>query len=113
MLRNFIRENKNTIKIVAYLIATLAGFMLIVYRRPLPGVLLLLVGLTLLAITVGKILGNSDYAGGDGSLNGWAGMGRQQSSVNKVSKTEAPTETTAAIWDQMKSKEDATEEKHN
>ena len=103
-ITDFFRAHKSTIRVILGFALLIASFLLIIYRHPFAGAALFLVGLTLLAISIGKLLGPSDYAG-SGTLNGINGMGRQQSSINKKPTSTVANETTSAIWDQMKAED--------
>lgn len=99
-ITDFIRAHKSAIRVILGFGCLIASLLLIIYRHPFAGAAVFLVGLTLLAISIGKILGPSDYAG-SGTLNGINGMGRQQSSINKKPKSTVANEITSDIWNQM------------
>lgn len=99
-ITDFIRAHKSTIRVILGFVLLIASLLLIINRHPFAGGIVFLVGLTLLAISIGKLLGPSDYAG-DGTINGPNGMGRQTSSVNKTTKSTVANEVTSDIWNQM------------
>ena len=96
----FFLKHKSTIRVILGFALLIASIMLIVYRHPFAGASVFLVGLALLAISIGKLLGPSDYAG-SGTLNGINGMGRQQSSINKKPTSTVANEINSDIWNQM------------
>ena len=104
-ITDFFHAHKSTIRVVLGFGFLIASLLLIIYRHPFAGAAAFLVGLTLLAISIGKLLGPSDYAG-SGTLNGINGMGRQQSSINKKPTSTVANEITSDIWNQMKEKND-------
>ena len=99
-ITDFIRAHKSAIRVVLGFALLIASLLLIINRHPFAGGIVFLVGLALIAMSIGKLLGPSDYAG-DGSLNGPNGMGRQVSSINKTTKSTVANETTSDIWNQM------------
>ena len=99
-ITDFIRAHKSTIRVILGFTLLIASLLLIINRRPFAGGIVFLVGLGLIAMSIGKLLGPSDYAG-DGTINGPNGMGRQTSSINKTSKSNVANEVTSDIWNQM------------
>ena len=99
-ITDFIRAHRSAIRVVLGFALLIASLFLIIYRHPFAGGIVFLVGLALLAISIGKLLGPSDYAG-DGTINGPNGMGRQTSSINKKAKSTVANEVTSDIWNQM------------
>lgn len=103
MIGRFYRENRDIIKIALCVLLMIAGIVIVAKQHVLLGILFIFIGIFLICLSVGKILGPSDYASG-GLLNGINGMGRQQSSINKKPKSTVANEVTSDIWNQMKEK---------
>lgn len=100
MIREFIRDNRDGIKIGLGIVMIIAGLVLMILSHFLLGLAVLFAGLIGFIRTLSKILVPSDYAG-DGTLNGLNGMGRQQSSINKKPTSTVTNEVTSDIWNQM------------
>lgn len=100
-ITDFIRAHKSAIRIVLGFGCLIAGLLLVINRRPFAGGIVLLAGIALLAISLGKILGPSDYASSSIGLN-VKGMGQQTSSINKKPTSNVANEVTSDIWNQMK-----------
>ena len=104
-ITDFIRAHKDAIRIVLGFGFVIAGLLLVIYRRPFTGGIVLLVGIALFAISLGKILGPSDYASSSIGLN-FHGMGQQTSSINKKQNSNVANEVTSDIWNQMTETDD-------
>ncbi len=96
----FFHKYKSTIRVVLGFALVIAGLMLVIYRRPFAGGITLLAGIALIAISLGKILGPSDYASSSIGLN-FNGMGQQTSSINKKPNSNVANEINSDIWNQM------------
>lgn len=98
----FFQEHKETIKIIASIATMIAGFVLVILRHPLIGLIALLGGLTLFCYTLSRLLRTGGYSGEAAATNGVGGKGRQQSAKNEmVSSANVSSETTPGIWEQM------------
>ena len=104
-ITDFIRAHKGTIRVVLGFVLLIASLFLIIYRHPFAGGIVFLVGLALLAISIGKLLGPSDYASSSIGLN-VKGMGQQVSSINKKPTSTVANEVTSDIWNQMTETDD-------
>ena len=103
---DFIRANRSMIRIVLGVVMIIAGLLLVINRRPFAGGIVFLAGIALITISLGKILGPSDYASSSIGLN-FNGMGQQTSSINKKQNSNVANEVTSDIWNQMTDNENA------
>lgn len=101
MIGSFFRENREFIKGAVGVLMMIAGLVLIILSHVLPGLLVLFAGLLLFMRTLSGVLNSSGYAGEDSAFHGLKGLGRSASVKNSNTKT-VSSETTSAIWDQMK-----------
>ena len=99
-ITDFIRAHKSAIRVVLGFGLLIASLLLIIYRHPFAGGIVFLVGLALIAISIGKLLGPSDYSMGAGGFN-IGGMGQQTSTINKKPNSTVANEVTSDIWNQM------------
>ena len=106
MIREFIRDNRDGIKIGLGIVMIIAGLVLMILSHFLLGLAVFFVGIIGFIRTLSKILVPSDYAG-DGTLNGLNGMGRQQSSINKKPTSTVANEVTSDIWNQMNGEDES------
>ena len=90
-MRGFFREYKMVIRIIIGVLAMIAGIVLLVLHYPLPGFLVLLVGLVLL------LMSTNGYTDKNVVLNKTKGMDRHP----LKQKDTAPSENSAQIWNQM------------
>ena len=101
MIGSFYRDNRDFIKGAAGVVMLIAGLVLIILSHTLIGLLVLLAGGILFMRTLSGVLNSSGYAGEEALYNGLGSQGRGASAKNQNTKTVA-SETTGAIWDQMK-----------
>ena len=101
MIGSFFRENREFIKGAVGVLMMIAGLVLIILSHVLPGLLVLFAGLLLFMRTLSGVLNSRGYAGEDSAFHGLKGQGRSASVKNSNTKT-VSSETTSAIWDQMK-----------
>lgn len=101
MIGSFFRENREAIRTALSILMMIGGLVLVILRHILLGILVLFGGVALLGLTLGGLLNSSGYAGEDALSRGIGGQGRGASAKNSNTKTVA-SETTSAIWDQMK-----------
>ena len=99
-ITDFIRAHKSAIRVVLGFGLLIAGLLLVINRRPFAGGIVFLAGIALITISLGKILGPSDYASSSIGLN-FNGMGQQTSSINKKQNSNVANEVTSDIWNQM------------
>ena len=96
----FLLKHKSTIRVILGVVMIIAGLLLVIYRRPFAGGILFLAGIAMFTISLGKILGPSDYAYSSIGLN-FNGMGQQTSSINKKQNSNVANEINSDIWNQM------------
>ena len=96
----FLLKHKSTIRVILGVVMIIAGLLLVINRRPFAGGIVFLAGIALITISLGKILGPSDYASSSIGLN-FNGMGQQTSSINKKQNSTVANEVTSDIWNQM------------
>ena len=96
----FLLKHKSTIRVILGVVMIIAGLLLVIYRRPFAGSILFLAGIAMITISLGKILGPSDYASSSIGLN-FNGMGQQTSSINKKQNLNVANEINSDIWNQM------------
>lgn len=99
-LGEFFRDNRDFIKGAAGVLLIIAGLVLVILSRILPGLLVILAGGILFMRTLSGVLNSSGYAGEEALYNGLGGQGRGASAKNRNTNTVA-SETTSDIWNQM------------
>ena len=83
MLGNFIRENRDGIRIGLGIVLMIAGLVAMILSHFLPGLLVFFVGLVCLTSVLSGILVSSGYASGEEAVSpGIKGQGRNTSAKN-------------------------------
>lgn len=103
-MRDFFQDNKETLQIIAGIVIAIAGFVLVILRKALLGLILIFGGLILFCYVLSRILRSGGYDGESVSASGAGGlkgMGRQQSEAARDPNAGAVSDKDASIWAQM------------